>query len=150
MPFSWKVYSSTGAPAPPSSSSHRALAFLSFLLAEVYWMGGQVEKRRGPWPHKKNVQISHLVVFMLRAPCGPWRCWKHGKHRRDQSNLISIRSELEWPGCMARPSPVSGPETAASSSSFLAAAAAAPSEPSASLCLCVLSRFFFSVSGLLS
>lgn len=113
--FPWKVYSST----PPF--------FLSFLFGEVCWMGGQVEKRRGPEHHKKNVQISHLVVFMLQAPCGPWRCWKHGKHRRDQSNLISICSELEWPGCMARRSS----ETAVSAAA-----------PSSSLCLCVHSRFF--------
>lgn len=86
----------------------------SSLFLIFSFRGGTLNGRPGwkakrPPASQKNVQISHLVVFMLRAPCGPWRCWKHGKHRRDQSNLISIRSELEWPGCMARPSPLSGP-----------------------------------------
>lgn len=77
---------------------------------------------------------------MLRAPCGPWRCWKHGKHRRDQSNLISIRSEFEWPGCMARPSPPSGPRQPPS-----------PLRPPP-LCAFVFFQdfFFFVMSGLLS
>lgn len=89
--YARKIYSST----PPCCSL--------FLIFSSVWMDGQVEKRRGPPAPQKNVQISHLVVFMLLAPCGPWRCWKHGKHRRDQSNLINISSVLEWPGCMATP-----------------------------------------------
>lgn len=128
--FLKKVCSST----PPVAGS-----FLSFLSRGGALNGRPGWKAKRPPASQKNVQISHLVVFMLRAPCGPWRCWKHGKQRRDQSNLISIRSELEWPGCMARPSPLSGPRRPPPPLR----------PPPPSLCLCVLSRFFCRV-GLLS
>ena len=79
-----------------------------FYSGAEYSKGRHGEKRRPP-ASQKNVRISHLVVFMLLTPCGPWRCWKHGKRRRDQSALISISSELEWSGCMVRPTPLLGP-----------------------------------------
>ncbi len=53
----------------------------------------------------KSVKNSHLVVFILLAPCGPWRCWKHGKQRKDQSRLISIGTELERQRCIVGPTP---------------------------------------------
>lgn len=83
-----------------------SLSYPFFLGRYIEW-AARLKSKEAP-SVTKNVQISHLVVFMLQAPCGPWRCWKHGKHWRDQSNLISIRSELEWPGCMARPSSLLG------------------------------------------
>lgn len=55
---------------------------------------------KAPGPYTKSIRNSHLVVFILLAPCGPWRCRKHGKPSKDQSKLISILTKLEWWRCI--------------------------------------------------
>lgn len=84
------------------------LSFLLLLLLLLRWMGGRVEKRRGPRRHPKKKR-SDFSFSCLYAASAMWslkvlKTWEAPEGIR----AISLAFAQNWSGCMARRSLLSG------------------------------------------